>query len=45
MGDGGSNTKSPVDANSGQKGMDSHPVDFDKGSEENKDAQLRKQKT
>ena len=34
MGDDGSNTKSPVDANSGQKGMDSHPVDFDKGSDE-----------
>ena len=34
MGDGGSNTRSPVDANSGQKGMDSHPVDFDKGSDE-----------
>jgi len=34
MGDNGSNTKSPVDANSGQKGMDSHPVDFDKGSDE-----------
>ena len=34
MGDGGSNTKSPVDANSGQKGMDSHPVDFDKGGDE-----------
>ena len=23
---------SPVDANSGQKGMDAHPVDFDKGN-------------
>ena len=34
MGDNGSNTKSPVTANSGQKGMDSHPVDFDKGSDE-----------
>lgn len=34
MGDDGSNTKSPVDANSGQKGMDSHPVDFDKGGDE-----------
>jgi len=34
MGDNGENTKSPVDANSGQKGMDSHPVDFDKGSDE-----------
>jgi len=34
MGDNGSNTKSPVDANSGQKGMDSHPVDFDKGGDE-----------
>ena len=34
MGDNGSQTRSPVDANSGQKGMDSHPVDFDKGSDE-----------
>ena len=34
MGDNGSQTRSPVLANSGQKGMDSHPVDFDKGSDE-----------
>jgi len=34
MGDNGEQTRSPVDANSGQKGMDSHPVDFDKGSDE-----------
>lgn len=34
MGDNGSNTKSPVDANSGQKGMDSKPVDFDLGGDE-----------
>jgi len=33
-GDNGENTKSPVDANSGQKGMDSKPVDFDKGNDE-----------
>ena len=32
MGDDGSQTRSPVDANSGQKGMDAHPVDFDKGN-------------
>ena len=32
MGDAGSQTRSPVDANSGQKGMDAHPVDFDKGN-------------
>ena len=32
MGDNGSQTRSPVDANSGQKGMDAHPVDFDKGN-------------
>jgi len=34
MGDNGVQTRSPVLANSGQKGMDSHPVDFDKGSDE-----------
>ena len=34
MGDNGEQTRSPVLANSGQKGMDSHPVDFDKGSDE-----------
>jgi len=34
MGDGGSNTRSPVDANSGQKGMEAHPVDFDKDGDE-----------
>ena len=32
MGDNGEQTRSPVDANSGQKGMDAHPVDFDKGN-------------
>ena len=32
MGDDGAQTRSPVDANSGQKGMDAHPVDFDKGN-------------
>ena len=32
MGDAGENSKSPVDANSGQKGMDAHPVDFDLGN-------------
>jgi hypothetical protein len=32
MGDNGEQTKSPVLANSGQKGMDAHPVDFDKGN-------------
>ena len=34
MGDNGEQTRSPVDANSGQKGMDSHPVDFDKSGDE-----------
>ena len=32
MGDAGDNSTSPVDANSGQKGMDAHPVDFDLGN-------------
>ena len=32
MGDRWIQTRSPVDANSGQKGMDAHPVDFDKGN-------------
>jgi hypothetical protein len=32
MGDNGEQTRSPVDANSGQKGMNARPVDFDKGN-------------
>ena len=32
MGDAGDNSTSPVDANSGQKGMAAHPVDFDLGN-------------
>lgn len=42
MGDNGENTKSPVDANSGQKGMDAHPVDFDKGDESGRPAPTAK---
>ena len=45
MGDNGENTKSPVDANSGQKGMDSHPVDFDKGNAGEQGRPAPKQKT
>jgi len=36
MGDNGDNSRSPVDANSGQKGMDAHPVDFDLGNNDEK---------
>ena len=42
MGDNGSQTRSPVDANSGQKGMDAHPVDFDKGDESGRPAPTAK---
>ena len=42
MGDNGEQTRSPVDANSGQKGMDAHPVDFDKGDESGRPAPTAK---
>jgi len=37
-GDNGDQSKSPVDANSGQKGIDSKPVNFDKGDEKGRPA-------
>ena len=43
MGDNGEQTRSPVDANSGQKGMDAHPVDFDKGDESGRPAPTAKE--
>ena len=42
MGDNGEQTRSPVDANSGQKGMDAHPVGFDKGDESGRPAPTAK---
>ena len=42
MGDNGSQTRSPVDANSGSKGSVAKPVDFDKGDESGRPAPTAK---